>query len=124
MPWIKQQNTVSTGKATEQFAAEYLTKQGLVLQSNNFHNRGGEIDLIMTDQEIWVFIEVKYRRNNNFGGAISAISIPKQKKIRQCATYYLHKAGLNEYNTPCRFDVIALQGEISNPKVNWLKNAF
>lgn len=124
MPWTKQPNTVLTGKATEQLAADYLTKHGLLLQTSNFYSRGGEIDLIMTEQDTLVFIEVKYRRNSNFGGAISTISIQKQKKIRQCAAYYLQKVGLNEYNTACRFDVVALQGDILNPEINWLKNAF
>jgi putative endonuclease len=78
----------------------------------------------MTEADTWVFFEVKYRRSNSFGGAISAISGQKQQKIRQCAAYYLQQAGLNEYNTSCRFDVIALQGDITNPEITWLKNAF
>jgi putative endonuclease len=117
-------NSVSTGKITEQLAADFLAKQGLLLQASNFHNRGGELDLVMTEADTWVFVEVKYRRSNSFGGAISAISSQKQQKIRQCAAYYLQQAGLNEYNTSCRFDVIALQGDITNPEVTWLKNAF
>ena len=115
---------MSAGQITEQLAADYLTKQGLVLRTSNFHNRAGELDLIMTEQDTWVFVEVKYRRNSSFGGAIYAVSAQKQKKIRQCATYYLQKAGLNEYNTACRFDVVTLQGDINNPEINWLKNAF
>lgn len=117
-------NSKSTGQVTEQLAADYLIKQGLLLQSANFHNRAGEIDLVMTETDTWVFVEVKYRRNNNFGGAISAVSVQKQQKIKQCAAYYLQQAGLNEYNTSCRFDVIALQGDITNPEITWLKNAF
>ena len=109
---------------TEQLAARFLAKQGLLLQTANFHNRGGEIDLVMTDTDTWVFVEVKYRRSNSFGGAISAISPQKQQKIKQCAAFYLQQAGLNEYNTSCRFDVIALQGDITNPEITWLKNAF
>lgn len=112
------------GKVTEQLAADYLTEQGLVLQTRNFHNRRGELDLVMTNADTWVFIEVKYRRDTRFGGAISAISAQKQQKIKQCAAYYLQQAGLNEYNTSCRFDVITLQGDITNPEITWLKNAF
>lgn len=124
MPWIKKTTAVSTGQTAEQFAEKYLTEHGLLFTESNFQNRAGEIDLIMKDHDTWVFIEVKYRRKSHFGGAISAVSLKKQQKIRQCAAFYLQKTGLNEYNTPCRFDVIALQGEITNPEITWLKNAF
>ena len=124
MLWTNKTNTVTTGKNSEQLAAHYLTQQGLKLHTSNFQNRRGEIDLIMTENDIWVFVEVKYRKNSHFGGAIAAISIKKQQKIKQCAAFYLQQAGLNEYNTPCRFDAIAMQGDINNPEITWLKNAF
>lgn len=109
---------------TEQLAAAYLTEKGLIVKGCNFHNRRGELDLIMTEADTWVFVEVKYRKNANFGGAIASISAAKQQKIKQCAAYYLQNAGLNEYNTPCRFDVVTLEGNIANPEITWLKNAF
>lgn len=99
-------------------------QQGLIFVDKNVHCRQGEIDLIMKDQQTYVFVEVKFRKNNNYGGAISAISKTKQDKIKHCVAFFLHKAKLNEYNTPCRFDVIALEGDINQPKVTWLKNAF
>lgn len=124
MLWTKKANTVAKGKNSEQFAAHYLSQQGLELQTCNFQNRAGEIDLIMLDHDILVFVEVKYRKNSHFGGALAAVSVKKQQKIKKCAAFYLQQAGLNEYNTPCRFDVIAMQGDINNPEITWLKNAF
>ncbi|WP_019027175.1 YraN family protein [Colwellia piezophila] len=129
MLWNKgslKENVTSTDKGciTERFAELYLSKQGLTLVEKNYHSRRGEIDLIMLDGDTYVFIEVKYRKGSAFGGAIAAIPVAKQKKIKHCVTFYLHQAGLNEYNTPCRIDVIALEGEISQPQVTWLKNAF
>jgi len=124
LPWNNKPSTRDIGQSTEAFAAEYLVKQGLVYQEKNQYCRLGEIDLIMQDGNILVFIEVKYRSSVNFGGAISAISASKQKKIRKTAAFYLQQCSLNEYNTPCRFDVIALQGNINNPEITWLKNAF
>ena len=112
------------GIITEQFAERFLIKQGLSLIEKNYHCRQGEIDLIMLDGDTYVFIEVKYRKNKAFGGAIAAITASKQKKIKHCVTFYLHQVGLNEYNTPCRVDVVALEGDISHPQVTWLKNAF
>jgi len=124
LPWIKVQSSHDKGIATEEFAKQYLIQQGLIFIDKNVHCRQGEIDLVMKDDQTLVFVEVKYRKNNHFGGAISAISQTKQQKIKHCVAFYLHKANLNEYNTLCRFDVIALEGDINQPQVTWLKNAF
>jgi putative endonuclease len=122
--WTKKPTTRETGNITETFAADYLVKQGLIIQDKNRHSRLGEIDIIMKDEDTFVFIEVKYRSSSQFGGAISAISAKKQQKIRKTAAFYLQQCGLNEYNTSCRFDVVALQGNINNLDITWLKNAF
>lgn len=114
----------SIGQITEAYAVNYLCLQGLTLVATNVHCRQGEIDIIMLDGDTYVFIEVKYRRNTTFGGAISAVSATKQKKIKHSIAFYLHNAGLNEYNTSCRIDVIALEGDLEKPSVTWLKNAF
>ncbi len=124
MTWIKADTSHARGRATEAFAEQYLIQQGLIPIDRNVHCRQGEIDLIMKENQILVFVEVKYRKNNHFGGAISAIPQSKQDKIKHCVAFYLHKVNLNEYNTPCRFDVIALEGDINQPQVTWLKNAF
>jgi putative endonuclease len=119
-------NITSTdkGQITEQFAQDFLTKQGLTFVEKNYHCRQGEVDIIMLEGDTYVFVEVKYRKSSAFGGAISAISASKQKKIKHCVTFYLHQAQLNEYNTPCRVDVISLEGDINQPHINWIKNAF
>ncbi|MBA6232526.1 MULTISPECIES: YraN family protein [unclassified Colwellia] len=123
-PWTKKVTTRETGNITEKVAANYLVEQGLIIQEKNLYSRAGEIDIIMKDGNTIVFIEVKYRASALFGGAISAISEKKQQKIRKTAAFYLQQCGLNEYNTSCRFDVIALQGNINNLDITWLKNAF
>jgi len=120
----KETTSTDKGQITEQFAEDFLVKQGLTPVDRNYHCRQGEVDLIMLEGDTYVFIEVKYRKSMTFGGAIAAISTSKQKKIKHCVTFYLHQAGLNEYNTPCRVDVVALEGNINQPAVTWLKNAF
>ncbi len=116
--------TQNIGQVNETLAEEHLIQQGLKTLDRNFHSRFGEIDLIMRDQQTLVFVEVKYRKSAAFGGAISAISLQKQTKIRLCANYYLQQHGLNAYNTACRFDVVAIQASSTNTQITWLKNAF
>lgn len=115
------------GEIAELAAKEFLQAEGLIYIAQNFHCRWGEVDLIMKEHDVLVFIEVKYRKNNLFGGAISAVSIKKQQKIIKTAAIYLQQQGLNEYNTAYRFDVIAIEGNtdtIAKSQINWLKNAF
>ena len=123
-PGTRGSNTRDRGRQTEQLAADYLLGQGLILIGKNFSAKTGEIDLLMQEHEVLVFIEVKYRKHAAFGGALAAVPAAKQKKIRQTAEFYLQQAGLNAYNTPCRFDVVTLQGNIERPQITWLKNAF
>jgi putative endonuclease len=109
------------GDDKERLAEDYLvTANGFSLIERNFLCKSGEIDLIMQDQDYLVFIEVRYRENREFGGALASITASKQKKLRRAAEYYL----LQHFgNTPpaCRFDVVGIEGE---DEIMWVKNAF
>lgn len=108
------------GDDKERLAEENLLAKGFTLIERNFLCKAGEIDLIMQDQEYLVFIEVRYRENKDFGGALGSITAGKQKKLRRAAEFYLLK---NFGNTPppCRFDVMAIEGQ---DEMLWVKNAF
>jgi len=114
-------NRSTKGQVAEQLACDYLIKNGLRLIDKNFHSRYGEIDLIMQHQNALVFIEVRYRKNQNYGGAKESVTLAKQKKIQKTALSYMQKQG-REYNA--RFDVIAMSGENQNLSIEWIKNAF
>lgn len=128
MFWNKTSNktkaTTEIGKLSEQLAAKYLIKNGLTIIETNFHCRFGEIDIIAKNDKTLIFVEVKYRSDVNYGGAISAVATSKQEKIKKSARIYLQQQALNEYNTACRFDVIAMQGQLNSPEITWLTNAF
>lgn len=123
MLWNKP-TTKTIGDKHEQLACQFLEGQGLTILQQNFHSRGGELDIIAQDANTLVFVEVKYRKKKDYGGAISAVSNSKQEKIRRTAQYFMQQAALNEYNTACRFDVIAIEGFGDKAEFNWLKNAF
>ncbi len=117
-------NQSQKGNIAEQQALEYLCEHGLTLVAKNFHCKLGEIDLIMQDANVLVFVEVKYRKSSSFGTPVEAVSLSKQKKIVKTAQVYLQKQGLKEYNSECRFDVVAIEGSSANTDITWLKNAF
>lgn len=117
--------TREQGEATEKLAAEYLKEQGLKLVGQNFHSRFGELDLIMMDNENLVFVEVRYRRSNNFGSGAETITASKQSKLMKTASVYLQQhAKMNQY--PARFDVVSISGSVETGKLefNWIENAF
>ncbi|MFD2165128.1 YraN family protein [Thalassotalea euphylliae] len=125
MPWIKSLlSTREKGQTTEQLALTHLQSSGLKLIEQNKHFKCGELDLVCKDGDCYVFVEVKYRKSNQYGGAATAVSASKQQKVKNSASLYLQQLGLNEYNTPCRFDVVALEGDLAQPQITWLKNAF
>ena len=109
----------SQGVIAEKKALTYLLGQGLSLLHQNYYCRFGEIDLIMLDQETLVFIEVRYRKNSDFGGALASINQSKQRKIIKTANYYLTQLTSEPY---CRFDAIALNETDLSPL--WVKDAF
>jgi len=110
------------GSRGEKLALNFLKKQRFTLLEKNYHCRFGEIDLIMMDQSYLVFIEVRYRKSKEYGGALESIDQSKQDKLRRSAEFYLSNS--NNRNTPCRFDILCLDGELNNPNYQWIKNAF
>ncbi len=120
MNWSK-----SEGKRYEDQAREYLAQRGLLLLNQNYHCRFGEIDLIMLQQEVLCFIEVKYRTYMGFGGAASAIPFRKQKKIVKTALFFIaQNTRLAQH--AMRFDAFLIQQQANNRNnsVNWIQNAF
>jgi putative endonuclease len=105
------------GLEGEEEALAYLQQNGLKLIERNFRCRTGEIDLIMHDQRVIVFVEVRRRANLHFGGAAASVTALKQAKLVSAAQFFLRS-----YTAPpqCRFDVVAIEGET----INWLKNAI
>ncbi len=113
------ENKRQVGSVYEQKAVEYLRKSGYSILECNFHNRLGEIDIIARDGAYLCFMEVKYRTSSRYGSPLEAVNYRKQKQIRKVAQYYMMCHGLNEW-TPCRFDVIAFEGE----QMTHIENAF
>ena len=110
------------GQQMETFACDILTAQGLTLLQKNFRIKGGEIDLIMSDRDCLVFIEVRYRQKDRYGCGLESITAQKQRNIIRAAQVYLQNKDLMD-KVPVRFDVLAITGETS-PQWTWIKQAI
>ena len=99
-----------TGDAWEIRARHWLEGQGLRFIAANARERGGEIDLIMRDGAVTVFVEVRYRR----------VTPQKQQRLLKAARLWLCRQNGSFETVDCRFDVVAFTGN----DIQWLKNAF
>ena len=108
------------GARVEAAARAELERAGLRLQAANVGYRGGELDLVMhepgSEGGTLVFVEVRSRTHDGFGGAGASISATKQQRIIFAARHYLMRL---PSPPPCRFDVVLVED-----RVQWLKAAF
>jgi len=116
--------TKAVGDKAEDRALAHLQRQGLQLLQRNYRlaggprQRGAEIDLVMRDGDgTLVFVEVRARRDASRGGAAASIGGLKQQRIVRAAQHYLMRLAVLP---PCRFDVVAIDGE----HISWLRAAF
>ena len=119
-------NARDRGQDAEQACCRYLQRQGLKLLARNYHSRRGELDLVMQDHNTVVFIEVRYRKNSIYGGALESVTAGKQAKLRLTAEQYLQQETRLKNG---RFDVVAMSDKVHNNGPNdysfeWIKNAF
>ncbi|MBO4898400.1 MAG: YraN family protein [Clostridia bacterium] len=105
------------GDIGESQAALYLRLHGYRILKRNFRTRQGEIDIIAQKKGELIFVEVKKRKNDSFGGGSAAVNTAKQQRIIKTAESFLSNY---EKEVPCRFDVI----EINANKITHIKNAF
>lgn len=96
-----------TGKEGEDIASDYLIQNGYKILKRNFYTRQGEIDIIAKEKDEYVFIEVKTRKNKQYGQPIDAIDKNKMKHIKRAISYYLYINKLE--NKFIRIDVIEIK---------------
>ena len=107
------------GEAAEALAADFLRARGLTITERNYHCRFGEIDLVAHDGTTVVFVEVRQRGTEDFGGARESITAAKRRRIITAARHYLVR---RRGAPPCRFDAVFIRGE--PPQIEWIRNAF
>ena len=114
-------STRRVGEAGEDRALAHLLGAGLRLVERNYRTPGrggGEIDLVLRERDgTLVFVEVRLRAGAGFGGAAGSIGAVKRRRIILAARHYLMRLPAPP---PCRFDVVAVEGE----RLEWFRGAF
>lgn len=108
------------GDKFEQLARQYLEQQGLTFIAANQHFKCGELDLIMQDGDTVVFVEVRQRKNAQFGSAVESVDWRKQQRWQDAANLWLSEQGKSLEDADCRFDLVAF-GANEN-ELTWLEN--
>ena len=116
-------NTRAAGARYEDIALAYLQHAGLAPITRNFSCRYGEIDLVMRERDVVVFVEVRYRSASRFGDGIDSVGAAKRARLVRAASAFLAEhprlAG-----AACRFDVLAIGAGEEAPSIDWRRNAF
>jgi putative endonuclease len=112
----------SLGKLGENLACAALKERGYAIIARRYRTRLGEIDIVARDGDTTVFVEVKLRTGDGFGGGAVAVTAMKQRKVTLMAMDYLARHRLDD--RPCRFDVVAIDAQATPPRLEVYTNAF
>lgn len=111
------------GENAEQAACDFLLAKQFKLIERNVRYPFGEIDLLMQDGKELVFVEVRFRRSQRFGGGVESVTAAKQKKMANAAQAWL-SSHRHWANSACRFDVVAMDWHQDAFRFDWIKSAF
>ena len=110
------------GKEGERIAELFLKKKGYKLVERNYRCAAGELDLVMMDHRVIVFVEVKTRTGIGYGTPLEAVESRKQLKMIYAAQFFLSAKKLNQREA--RFDVVGISWPGPQPVVEHIENAF
>jgi putative endonuclease len=114
----------SLGRSAEQLAERWLIGRGLSAVARNFHCRHGELDLIMLDDGVLVFVEVRCRRGRSLTRAALTVNRSKQQRLAATALWFIARHPEFEGH-PTRFDIVGFdRAPGREPPDAWIRNAF
>jgi putative endonuclease len=111
------------GARAEKAACGYLARRGMAVVARNYRALRGELDIICRDGDAWVFVEVKARTSDRFGGAPWAVPPTKRRQVAKVARHFLLSRGLYGV-VPCRFDVVLVDAGRRPYQVTHIADAF
>ena len=112
----------SLGRVGEDLACGELTRRGYAILERRYRSRYGEIDIIARSDGTWVFVEIKARSGQAFGGGGAAVTRSKQQQIIRRAEDFLARRHI--IDEPCRFDVVTVDVGSGEPRIEVYPHAF
>ncbi len=108
------------GQAGEERAYSFLEDHGFtIIEKNYSFSTAGEIDLIARKDNLLIFVEVKTRSTEKFGGARYSINPRKRRTIRRVANQFLQThPDFYTKEITCRFDMIAIENNV----LEWIED--
>jgi putative endonuclease len=116
-------NTRQQGRGWEHVAESMLCRRGLRTLARNYLCRCGEIDLVMLDGPVLVFVEVRYRHSDRYGSGADSVTPAKQRRIVSAARHFLVRQP-DHGQRPARFDVVSIGQGADGAEINWIRSAF
>ena len=110
------------GKEAEAAAERFLREKGYRILDRNVRVGRGELDIVARMGETVIFVEVKARRTDHYGGVAHAVTARKERQLIQLAARYLARHHLEQQ--PCRFDVLLYDAGAPAPILEHIENAF
>lgn len=113
---------IQLGAMGEALAVDHLTRMGLRILQRNWRCRYGELDIIARDDaaSTVVFVEVKTRTGDGYGGLAHAVTPRKVRRLRRLAGLWL--AGQHQRWAAIRIDVIGVRiGRRRTPEITHLQ---
>lgn len=114
-------NKRSVGKQGEALAKQYLIEKGFKCIAQNYYTRNGEIDLVMSKDDVLYMVEVKYRTSRVYGGPRSAMTPQKIHHLTQACQYYLLK---NPWQGQYKIAFLGMLVRENQIEYDWLENIF
>ena len=105
----------SFGKVGEDLACDELARRGYAILERRYRTRYGEIDIVARAGRTLVFVEVKARTGEEYGGGGAAVTPSKQQRVVRMAIDFLSRRRLQDQ--PCRFDVVTVDFEGGSPRI-------
>jgi putative endonuclease len=110
------------GAEGESMACAELERRGYSIVQRNYRIRSGEIDIVADDGGTVVFVEVKTKTDGSFGDPVDEVTPQKQRQLIAMGEYYATYCC--PPNTPCRFDVVAVDLSMTPPMITIYQDAF
>lgn len=114
-------NNVELGVFGETLAERFLKNKGYQILDKNVRFKKLEVDIVATDGEKLVIVEVKTRQTAEIGEPWRAVTRNKQRQIIQVANHYICK---NLIDKETRFDIVSIVHNSYRTNIEHIEDAF